>query len=200
LCIAANWPTDDRMLSKVVQRKSAAPLCDKEQVPARLLRRIQNDSGDCVDVGNVAIRTRIKGAVYEMGSYRAAWTAGSFLARAKLRRVRKIDFCGRNWSRPSDQSWRIDGIPGRASMLWAAGIGRAAYDPETISMLTTVLERAVSCTSTPGPHRRAKDAAGIKHPRGSRQGGARPPTALRHGTGRRPLGACHWGGSCFPAH
>ena len=55
-------------------------------------------------------------------------------------------------------------------MLWAAGIGRAAYDPETISMLTTVLERAVSCTSTPGPHRRAKDAAGIKHPRGSRQG------------------------------
>jgi hypothetical protein len=144
LCIAANWPTDDRMLSKVVQRKSAAPLCDKEQVPARLLRRIQNDSGDCVDVGNVAIRTRIKGAVYEMGSYRAAWTAGSFLARAKLRRVRKIDFCGRNWSRPSDQSWRIDGIPGRASMLWAAGIGRAAYDPETISMLTTVLERALA--------------------------------------------------------
>ena len=45
----------------------------------------------------------------------------------------------------------------------------------------------LSCTSTPGPHRRAKDAAGIKHPRGSRQGGARPPTALRHGTGRRPL-------------
>ena len=29
-------------------------------------------------------------------------------------------------------------------MLWAAGIGRAAYDPETISMLTTVLERAVA--------------------------------------------------------
>ena len=55
-------------------------------------------------------------------------------------------------------------------MLWAAGIGRAAYDPETISMLTTVLERALACTSTPGPHRRAKDAAGIKHPRGSRRG------------------------------
>ena len=31
----------------------------------------------------------------------------------------------------------------RASMLWAAGIGRAAYDPETISMLTMVLERAL---------------------------------------------------------
>ena len=29
-------------------------------------------------------------------------------------------------------------------MLWAAGIGRAAYDPETISMLTTVLERALA--------------------------------------------------------
>ena len=29
-------------------------------------------------------------------------------------------------------------------MLSAAGIGRAAYDPETISMLTTVLERAVA--------------------------------------------------------
>ena len=28
-------------------------------------------------------------------------------------------------------------------MLWAVGIGRAAYDPETISMLTTVFERAV---------------------------------------------------------
>ena len=99
---------------------------------------------DLQDGATVAIRTRIKGAVYEMGSYRAAWTAGSFLARAKLRRVRKIDFCGRNWSRPSDQSWRIDGILGRASMLWAAGIGRAAYDPETISMLTTVLERALA--------------------------------------------------------
>ena len=29
-------------------------------------------------------------------------------------------------------------------MLWAARIGREAYDPETISMLTTVLERAVA--------------------------------------------------------
>jgi hypothetical protein len=28
-------------------------------------------------------------------------------------------------------------------MLWAVGIGRAAYDPETISMLTTVFGRAV---------------------------------------------------------
>ena len=29
-------------------------------------------------------------------------------------------------------------------MLWAADIGRATYDPETISMLTAVLERAVA--------------------------------------------------------
>ena len=29
-------------------------------------------------------------------------------------------------------------------MLWEAGIGRAVYDPETISMLSTVLERAVA--------------------------------------------------------
>lgn len=36
------------------------------------------------------------------------------------------------------------GQRGRASMLWAAGVGREAYDPETISMLTTVLERAVA--------------------------------------------------------
>ena len=142
-CAAAIRPDRERAWRARSAGRFEVP-CDKEQVPARLLRRIQNDSGDCVDVGNVAIRTRIKGAVYEMGSYRAAWTAGSFLARAKLRRVRKIDFCGRNWSRPSDQSWRIDGIPGRASMLWAAGIGRAAYDPETISMLTTVLERALA--------------------------------------------------------
>ena len=85
-------------------------------------------------------------------------------------------------------------------MLWAAGIGRAAYDPETISMLTTVLERALAALPRQDRTEERKNAAGIKHPRGSRQGGARPPTALRHGTGRRPLGACHWGGSCFPAH
>jgi hypothetical protein len=29
-------------------------------------------------------------------------------------------------------------------MLWAAGIGREACDPETISMLTAVMERAVA--------------------------------------------------------
>ena len=29
-------------------------------------------------------------------------------------------------------------------MVWAAGIGREAYDPETILMLTAVMERAVA--------------------------------------------------------
>jgi hypothetical protein len=29
-------------------------------------------------------------------------------------------------------------------MLWEAGIGREAYDPETISMLTAVMERALA--------------------------------------------------------
>ena len=29
-------------------------------------------------------------------------------------------------------------------MFWAADIRRAAYDPETISMLSTVLERAIA--------------------------------------------------------
>jgi len=135
-----------------------------------------------------------------MGSYRAAWTAGSFLARAKLRRVRKIDFCGRNWSRPSDQSWRIDGDTGESEH--ALGSRHRACSVRSRNHINAHhgVGAGLSCTSTPGPHRRAKDAAGIKHPRGSRQGGARPPTALRHGTGRRPLGACHWGGSCFPAH
>ena len=55
-------------------------------------------------------------------------------------------------------------------MLWAAGIGREAYDPETISMLTTVIGASRSRTSTPGPHRREKGAAGVKHPIGGRRG------------------------------
>jgi hypothetical protein len=70
---------------------------------------------------------------------------GPFLARAKLRRVRKIDSLCRNSSEPLDQSLGIDGNPGgERAVFWAADIRRAAYDPETISMLTTVLERAVA--------------------------------------------------------
>ena len=48
-------------------------------------------------------------------------------------------------------------------MLWAAGIGRAAYDPETISMLTTVLERAVAALPRQGrtQERKAQLASSI---------------------------------------
>ena len=117
----------------------------------------------------VAIRTRIKGAVYEMGSYRAAWTAGSFLA-GSYAALERLIFAAAIGADPQTKCR----IPGRASMLWAAGIGRAASSRNHINAHHGV-GAGVSCTSTPGPHRRAKDAAGIKHPRGSRQGGARPP-------------------------
>ena len=85
-------------------------------------------------------------------------------------------------------------------MLWAAGIGRAAYDPETISMLTTVLERALAALPRQDRTEERKTRLASSILGAAARGGARPPTALRHGTGRRPLGACHWGGSCFPAH
>jgi hypothetical protein len=78
-------------------------------------------------------------------------------------------------------------------MFWAADIRRAAYDPETISMLSTVLERAIAAL----PHqqrteeRKARLASSIL---GAAARGERDPirlyaTALVVG----PLGACHWG-------
>ena len=78
-------------------------------------------------------------------------------------------------------------------MLWAAYLRRAAYDPETLSMLSTVLERAVAAL----PHhqrteeRKARLASSIlgQPPEGSE---THPP--LRDRTSDRPLGACHRGG------
>jgi hypothetical protein len=42
---------------------------------------------------------------------------------------------------------------GRSGMIWAAAVRQAAYDPETVSMLSSVLERAVAAL----PHSQRTD-------------------------------------------
>ena len=45
------------------------------------------------------------------------------------------------------------GLTGRRAMFWEADLRRRAYDPETLSMLSTVLERVVAAL----PHRDRTD-------------------------------------------
>jgi hypothetical protein len=77
-------------------------------------------------------------------------------------------------------------------MLWAAGIGRAAYDPETISMLTTVLERAVAAPPRQDrtEERKTRLASTIlwAAARGERNPILLYATALVDATGSPPLG------------
>jgi hypothetical protein len=68
-------------------------------------------------------------------------------------------------------------------MFWAADIRRAAYDPETISMLSTVLERAIAAL----PHQRRTEE------RKARLASSILGAAAR-GERDQALGrACHWG-------
>ena len=85
-------------------------------------------------------------------------------------------------------------------MFWEADIRRAAYGPETISMLSTVLERAVAAL----PHqertaeRKARLASSILGAAAEGERDPHPP--LRDRTSGRPLGACDWGRPHLTTH
>ena len=77
-------------------------------------------------------------------------------------------------------------------MFWAATIKQAAYDQETISMLSTVLERAVAGLPREQrtDERKARLASGIL---AAAARGERDPIQLyAHSSGRWTLGAKHW--------
>jgi hypothetical protein len=80
-----------------------------------------------------------------------------------------------------------------SGMFWAAAIKQAAYDQETISMLSSVLERAVAALPL-------KQRTDERKARLGRQGRARPHSTLRDSSGRWALGTHHWGNAPnFPA-
>src|SRR4051812_22484758 len=77
-------------------------------------------------------------------------------------------------------------------MFWEADFRRAAYDPETISMLSTVLERVVAAL----PDEDRTDERKTRLASSIRQGRARPHSPLRDGARK---GACDWRSTHIPA-